>query len=199
MNVLKSIVVLLVLLLLIGITIRFVKKSIQKHKNNILKRSYAICTTLCVLLSALGVVTLGNYVYPFERKLNPELVAELTIAERYELDYPGQEFWHGAYAEFGLYADSFHFDENQRQSDFGFTWPEMDLKNHSYVITYGRTIKSLSYNVWETIDVPVRTGAYVGHMRLNDDFVSDKVYVYEIPRIRIENDVNDVQSPWDRG
>lgn len=57
----------------------------------------------------------------------------------------------------------------------------------------------ISYNVWETIDIPVRTGAYVGHMRLNDDFVPDKVYVYEIPRIRIENDVNDVQSSWDKG
>jgi len=199
MNILKSAVVLLVLIFLVCATVRRVKKSVQQHRENVLKKSFAIFTILCVIFSTFAVVVFGKYIYPFERKLHPKLIAELTIAERYELDYPGQEFWHGAYAKFGLYADSFHFDENQKQSDFGFAWPEMDLKNHSYIITYGRTIKSLSYNVWETIDIPIRTGAYVGHMKLNDDFVSDTVYVYEIPRIRIENDVNDVRSPWDWG
>ena len=64
----------------------------------------------------------------------------------------------------------------------------MDFKHYSYVITYGQKIDKLTYNVWDTIDFPIRTGAKVGHMTLDEEFSPRMVYIYRIPKLRIEND-----------
>ena len=196
MNIIRSACVFVCLLLVIIVCVTVIVRCIKEihwHK------SFAHITLIlfCVCIMFLSVVLGGDYVYPFERDLNPILIAEFDVPKEYELDYPGQKFWHGAYEKFGLYAQSQYFNPTDNQSVYGFGWPPMDFDKYCYIITYGQRIESLSYNVWETIDDPIRTGAKVGHMVLEKDFLPEKVYVYQIPKIRIENDVNDINRGWD--
>ena len=197
MNIVKSLVVLLVLVTLIVLSIIQVRKCIVRHKNKTNTYKHIILTVCCVFITVLSLMFGGDYVYPFERVVDPVLIAECELPEEHRLDYPGQIYWRGAYEQFGLYADSFRFDPKEKQSHLGFEWPDMDFDNHCYIITYGHKIKKLSYNVWETIDDPIRTGAKVGHMVLEEEFSPDKVYVYEIPKVRIDNDDTDTYKKRD--
>lgn len=194
MDIIKSLLVLVFLLGLTGLALCSIIQCVKKSKTGILRKKdiiKSVCITSCAVLC---ISLFGDYIYPFERRLEPVLVAEFEVPEEYELDYPGQQFWHGAYAQFGLYAESFYFNPEDTSSIYGFDWPPMNFERYSYIITYGQEIESLSYCVWDTIDLPVRTGAKVGYMTLSDDFSPEKVYVYRIPRIRIENDVNNVSA-----
>ena len=65
----------------------------------------------------------------------------------------------------------------------------MDLENYTYIITYCQQIDSLSYNVWDTIDSPTYTGAYAGYMDLCDEIDPLAIYIYRIPKIRINNPI----------
>ncbi len=131
----------------------------------------------------------GPYTYPFERNVPFRLYAELTIPEGNQLEKPGDFYWHAAYEEYGLFAESFYFDPLEKQSPFGFKWPDMDFEHHTYIITYGQELESLSYHVWETIENPVHTGAKVGHAVLKEGFQGNRVYIYEIRKMRIEHDM----------
>lgn len=190
MNVIKSLAVCVFLALILLICIAYLVWCVVKYKNNIIKCKDVLVLACLICLTLFFVVYLGDYVYPFERTLEPVLIAEFDVPNEYILDYPGQKFWHGAYTSFGLYAESFYFNPNNSNSMYGFGWPPMDFDRYCYIITYGQKICSLSYNVWETIDEPIRTGAKVGHMILCDEFFPEKVYVYQIPKVRIENDIN---------
>lgn len=200
MHILKSAFViycLLSLFLVSGITVaNCVKAHREKLPKIILFARAGIAVCVCCF-SIFITAEFGDYVNPFERTLQPTLIAEYDVPEEYEMKRPGERFWHGAYEAYDFYAASFWFDPNNKQSRFGFAWPPMDFEHYCYIITYGQKIESLSYNVWETIDAPVRTGAKVGHMILDEEFLPEKVYVYQIPKVRIENDINDVNSPWD--
>ena len=74
------------------------------------------------------------------------------------------------------------------RTTFGYEIPELDLESHTYVITYGQELEDLAYYVWETIDIPIPTGAKLGHAILSEDFHNDRMYIYELPKIRIDND-----------
>ena len=190
MNIVKSCLVLIFLVLLVVVCIVFIIRCVKKYNHRALSTAYTITALLLVLITLLCIVCFGDYVYPFERHLDPILIAEFDVPSQYELEYPGQKFWHGAYEQFGFYAESFYFDPDNPDTIYGFGWPPMDFERYCYVITYGQKIVSLSYNVWETIDEPIRTGAKVGHMILDDEFAPSKVYIYRIPKVRIENDIN---------
>ena len=196
MYIIKSLLVLLILISLIVTSVLLVSKYIVKRKKGIHSLKRCLCAVLCCCFTLVSIALFGDYVYPFERTLNPVLIAEFQVPPGYELDFPGEKYWHGAYKQFGLYAESFYFDP-ENTDPYGIGWPPMDFDHFSYVITYGQKIESLSYNVWDTIDVPVRTGAKVGHMILQEDFSPEMVYIYRIPLIRIENDRNDLDRPWD--
>ena len=195
--ILKSLLVLLFLLALIIFSIYLIISCFKQHRNRMLKTSHVLFTAIFICGTILSIMLFGDYTYPFERTLDPILIAEFDVPEGYELEFPGQKYWHGAYEKFGFYAESFYFNPNNLYSIYGFGWPPMDFEHYCYIITYGQKIDTLSYNVWETIDIPIRTGAKVGHMVLDDEFFPEKVYVYQIPKIRIENDRNDINSPWD--
>ena len=192
MNIVKSIIVCICLLSLIFCAIAFTVLCIRRYRDKVLKKGNVVLTVVFICITILSVMLFGDYIYPFERHLNPILIAEFEVPEEYVLEYPGQKFWHGAYEKFGLYAESFYFNPDDEQSIYGFGWPPMDFDRYCYIINYGQKIESLSYNVWETIDIPVRTGAKAGHMVLDEVFSPEKVYVYQIPKIRIENDINHV-------
>ncbi len=195
MNIIKSILVLLALLALVLFAIYRTIICIQKHRDGDLNKRAIISLGCHICVTVIILSLFGNYVYPFERTLDPVLIAEFDVPEKYALDYPGQVFWHGAYKEYGLYAESFHFDPDNLESKYGFGWPPMDFDRHNYIITYGQKIEKLSYNVWDTIDAPIRTGAKAGHMVLDENFYPEKVFVYEIPKVRIENDINELDCP----
>ena len=196
MNIIKSIIVIIILLgLSILSTVLIIKcvKLPNKEKN---LRRYFI-TAAIVIATIVSIVFLGDYAYPFERKIKPVLIAEFEVPEEHALDYPGQKFWRGAYKECGLYAHSLYFNPNKQDSMYGFGWPPMDFDTYNYIITYGQKIEKLTYNVWDILDEQIMTGAKVGHMILDDDFQPNKVFIYRISKVRIENDVNDINSPWD--
>lgn len=198
MNICKSAFILLLLLALTFLTIICAVKYIRawKNKKPLWRNAFLALAAFCV--TSLCFVFLGDYVYPFERTLTPQLIAEFEVPEKYELEYPGQQFWHGAYESFGLYGPSLWFDpDNALESKYGMGWPPMDFNKHSYIITYGQKIDSLTYNVWDTIDNPFRTGAKAGHMILDKEFLPKKVYIYQIPKLRIDNDVNNPNNQWD--
>lgn len=197
MYVLKSLLVLICLLSLMLFSVGLIISCFNRYRSTMLKRVHVLFTLVFTCVTILSTILFGDYVYPFERTIDPILIAEFDVPEGYELEFPGQKYWHGAYEEFGFYAESFYFNPNNSNSVYGFGWPPMDFDRYCYIITYGQKIDTLSYNVWETIDVPIRTGAKVGHMILDDEFSPEKVYVYQIPKVRIENDRNDIDSPWD--
>lgn len=190
MNIIKSIFVLLGLLLLLLLTILITVKIIKRFSVRpcVLHEKILFASLWVVVICT--IVLFIDFTNPLDRTLTPTLVAEFSVPEQYWLEYPGQKFWHGAYEAFGLYAESFYFNPYEKRSIYGFDWPPMDFKRYCYIITYGQKIESLSYNVWETIDAPIVTGAKAGKMVLCADFSPDKIYVYQIPKIRIENDVN---------
>jgi len=94
-----------------------------------------------------------------------------------------------------LHAESFYY--NPQKGIYGFDRTILNFERYSYIITYGQKIEKLSYSVWDVIDTPIFTGAKVGHMFLEEEFNPSKVYIYRIPKIRIENDINDLDRPWD--
>lgn len=198
MNIFKSVLVLFLLLVLTLLIVFFAVNCIRAWRNKDLTWRLVLLLLCSICITVPCFAFFGGYVYPFERTLNPKLVAEFEVTEKYELDYPGQEFWRGAYEAYGLWGQSLWFDpDDVFESKYGFGWPPMDFDRYSYIITYGQKIESLSYNVWDTIDVPFRTGAKAGHMILDEAFSPEKVYVYQIPKLRIDNDVNDPDNPWD--
>lgn len=142
-------------------------------------------------LAFLGVAALymarWEYVYPFERPVNLELHAVVDIPEEHALAYPD---WYAIYEKWGIYSGSKWMDTESVSypSRFGFDWPDMDFENHTYIVSYGREMVALTYNVWDTVDSPQITGAKAGHPVFQDVFEPNRVYIYEIEKMRIEND-----------
>lgn len=189
-NILKSTLIFMFLLTLLIVSILLCRHCIINLRNRTARTGVVIITVAQIIVTLLLVVLLGDYVYPFERTLKPIPHGVLVLPEDQVLQYPGQKFWHGAYEAFGFYAESFYFDPDGDNPKYGISWPPMDFEHYSYIITYGQKIDKLTYNVWDTIDIPVRTGAKVGHMILQDEFDPKMIYIYRIPKLRIENDIN---------
>ena len=193
-----SLLILVLLVAVLAYLVFCIVRTVLRVQENRLKWHHAVSLGCVAAVALASVVFLGDYVYPFERKLEPRLFAEFDVPEEYKLTQPGEVFWRGAYEAYGLYAESLWFNpENLLESPYGFGWPPMNFDDHSYIITYGQKIESLSYNVWDTIDEPFRTGAKAGHMILDKEFSPTKVYIYEIPKLRIDNDINNPNNPWD--
>ncbi len=146
---------------------------------------------LCFALAFVAVAALflarWEYVYPFERPVNLEQYAVANIPEEHTLSYPD---WYAIYEKWGIYPGSKWMDTESvsEPSRFGFDWPDMDFENHTYIVSYRREMTALTYNVWDTVDSPGRTGAKAGHPVFSDVFEPNRVYIYEIEKMRIEND-----------
>ena len=161
-------------------------------KPMILVRNIVLCV-VAIAFTVSFTVCAADYTYPFERSVKFEKIATIDIPPDNALNPEFPPFWHAAYAQYGLYPSSFYFSVENSHSviDKGFQWPEMDFENHTYIITYCHELESLSYNVWETIKITgVHTGAKAGYAVLSEEIDPCKVYIYEIPKIRIDNDRN---------
>jgi len=181
-SIIKSLCVALVLLTLATGTILSIIHYIKLATARSVTLRHFLVALGCVLMVVLGVVLLGDCIYPFERELEPILIAECELAADHIQEYPGEIPWHGAY------ENAFYFDMHTTQSHLGFEWPLLDLDHYSYIVTYGQKIESLSYNVWDTLDVEFESGVFAGHIVLDDEFFPEKVFVYQIPHIDIDND-----------
>lgn len=184
MHIGKSLIVLLILVTLCFLSVRLIMN--QVFFKPTLKGIFI--TTICCMITLLSTLCFRDYLYPFNRNVEFTCFAVLDIPEENSLSGPGSKFWHAAYEEYGFFSESMYFNPDEKVSHLGFEWPQMDFDDHTYIITYGQKLISLSYNVWDPIELPISTGAKVGHATLSDDFNPNKVYVCEIAKIRIDND-----------
>lgn len=185
-KIIKSIFVVIFLLVLVIFSAAIIYRcALKKRKCVLTKKNILCCICLC-LCTVLCLAVFSNYAYPFERFIEMTLIAEIDIPYNNALEAP--RFWRAAYAADGLHSSSKHFAIDEKSSHLGFEWPDMDYENYTYIITFGQKAVSLSYNIWETIDNPTLTGAYAGHMILEEEFNPNKVYIYQICKMRIDND-----------
>lgn len=189
MHIVKS---LLVLLFLVVITLTFIYLFIKYVHKSWIAGSRVLSALVTLIVGAVALlshINLWQYTYPFERKLDLKLVATLEIPPEHTLHGPQNLPWHALYEQYGVfYPESLYFINIEEESYLGFSWPDMDFDHYTYIISYGQKVESLSYNVWETIEVPFHNGARVGHAVLSNEFDPNEVYVYQIKKIRIDND-----------
>ena len=187
MNIIKSIIMILILVTAVVWLYRlglrcFCGQSTEHKVRNILR------FVLAFIVVAVLYVTQCEYIYPFERTVKLELYAVIDIPEENALSYPD---WHAIYEKWGIHSGSKWMDTESVSEPFrklGFDWPDMDFENHTYIVSYGQELVALTYNVWDTVDYPQKTGAKAGHPVFSDVFEPNKVYIYEIEKMRIEND-----------
>lgn len=187
MNIVKSIIMILILVAaavwLCRLGYQCFGGQSKEHKvRNIL------CFVLAFIVVAALYVNRWEYIYPFERTVNLELYAVIDIPEEHTLSRPD---WHAIYEKWGIHSGSKWMDTESVSVPFrrlGFDWPDMDFENHTYIVSYGQELVALTYNAWETVDYPHKTGAKAGHPVFSDVFEPNKVYIYEIEKMRIDND-----------
>ena len=153
------------------------------HKNTT-KRPIASELLMWVLFCIL--IGIAFYWFSYDHILNPELIAVIEMPpEVFPQGIYGEE-WHSVYGEYGLYPGTWiHPHEYYRLYSEG--WPEMDFQQYTYIITYGQEIESLSYKIGNVIDSPSFTGAKEGHMVLQEAIDPMRIFIYRIPRVRINN------------
>lgn len=187
MNIIKSTLVLLFLLWTVLHTIKYTIRTATDYKGSSRRLVGWFKISICSFLALLILTSLYDYIWPFDRSLTPVLVAEMDIPEERTLDYPGQKKWHGAYKASGIFPESLYFNPNDLYTWYGDPWPHMDFDRYNYIISYGQKIKSISYNVWDVIKYPSYNGAKSGYVEFCEEFNSNKIYIYRIPKIRIDN------------
>ena len=160
-------------------------KMVRNIRKKELKNIQVVLSVLCVCVTILSCALLGNYTYPFERKLNPILIEEITLEPDDYMEHPN--FWRGIYKKNPLYGGEHWFNING--SIHGYELSQLDIDHHSYVITYGQKIVSLSYNVWDNVQYKC-PGSKEGHIVLEEEFSPDKIYIYQIPKMRLNVDLN---------
>lgn len=142
---------------------------------------------LLVILALLVVVLVFVVLRQMEIQLEPELVAAVRLDPACFPDGQISETWHAVYEAYDGYPGTWLHPHEQYQSRSMDAWPEMDLENYTYIITYCRKIESLTYNPWKENTVPVRTFAKEGHMILQDEIVPLTIFIYRIPKMRINH------------
>ena len=183
---------LLVFLFLIAITVSFgylLHRCIRTRKKPWRRFVSFLLTVFVGIVALLAHMNLWEYTYPFEQTLDLKLIATLEIPPEHTLHGPRNLPWHAVYEGYGIHPESLYFFDAEEKSHLGFYWPDMDFEHYTYIISYGQKVESLSYNVWETIEVPFRNGAKVGHAVLSDQFEPNEVYIYQIKKMRIDNDL----------
>ena len=184
---LKSAAVAVIFLVAICLSVYAILQCVRISKLGKPVMRQVIFSTITCMVTLISLVLWGDYANPMNREVPLELYAIIDIPQEYALENPGEKFWHSAYEAYGLYAEARYFDPSP-EAYMGFCWPDFNFREYTYIIVYGQQMKSLSYNVWDTIDIPVRTGAKRGYAVLDDLFDGGKVYIYRIPKMRIDND-----------
>lgn len=189
MNTIKSVLVILFLLVMLSLSVCLIRHCVYTHRQAKLKILKCVTAITCCILTIMAVFFLGNYVYPFERPLEPELIATMEVQhEVLPCGSNGCKPWYAVYGQYEILPDS-RFGEYEYYRDKCATqWPEYDLEHYTYIVAFCQQIDTLSYNVWDTVDYPLRTGAKDGHIVFQDEIHPTKIFIYRIPKMRIDND-----------
>ena len=144
-----------------------------------------------LLLFCLLLIVFGGFVLQFVRSLecplDPQLVAKVNVDSKCVSRENIYTQWHAVYEEYDqVYGTWIHSHECYESFAID-PWPELDLENYTYIITYCQEIESLSYYRWREINVPVPPGAKEGHLVLKEEFEPFAIYFYRIPKMRINN------------
>ncbi len=175
--------VILAFAFLIALTLFTVFSAIRLKKNDKHYRSERIIAFILVVTSLFSIIFLGKYVDPFPQTVEYTLHNIVELQEDKQLKYP--KFWRAYYEEYGE-TGSEYFSLEGFEKLYGPINSKFDLDNHTYIITYGQELESLSYIVWHK----TYFGAYSGIVELSENFDPSKIYIYELEKkIRIDNDV----------
>lgn len=139
---------------------------------------------ICLLIVILILICVSS----IECQLEPEFVAKVRLDPQYFPSGDIYEAWHTVYEAYEDHPGTWihHHEYYQKRSID--EWPEMDLENYTYIITYCQRIESLSYNVlWGEDNVPIYTGITEGHMVLSQTVEPLTIFIYRIPKMRINN------------
>lgn len=181
MNIIKSAIVLIVVLLLILINFLLVRRGIRK---NLFKTGKYAIIALVLLISLFPTIFLSKYIYPFDRNVRFKLV-EVVEADSNSLKRFGME-WFGRYKLLGSPGVDSRWNTNAIPN---IRWPELNLNMYTYIVVIGRELLSLKYNVWEQQGPPIidlGTSPKWGKVVLSDTVDYSKVYIYRIRRIYID-------------
>ena len=117
----------------------------------------------------------------FEFQLEPEFVAEIEL----DPSYSGRIYqdWHTVYEAYDGSPGTWVHPHEYYQSKSINEWPEMDLENYTYIITYGSRIDSLSYKVFFGEEHGIKEGIMI----FSQDHDPRTIFVYRIPKMRTNN------------
>lgn len=127
------------------------------------------------------------FLHSWECRLEPELVSVVRLDPACFPSGNIFEQWHAVYEAYDHYPGTWIHPHEYYKSRAIDEWPEMDLGNYTYIITYCQKIKSLSYYAWRENNVPTYTGAKEAHLVLEEKTEPLTVYIYRIPKMRINN------------
>lgn len=97
--------------------------------------------------------------------------------------------WYAIYEEYGLFGVSSRYNQ---QTISWIEWPELDLEHYTYIISFGREITNLSYNMWKSKKPPILdlgTSFKIGVAEFGAKIDTSLVYIYRIPKMRIDHQV----------
>ena len=175
--------VILAFAFLIALTLFTVFSAIRLEKNHKDYRSERIIALILVVASLFSIIFLGKYVNPFPQTVEYTLHNIVELPEEKQMKHP--EFWRAYFEVYGE-TGSEYFSLEGFEKIYGPINSEFDLDDHTYIITYGQELESLSYIVWHK----TYFGAYSGIVELSENFDPSKIYIYELDKkIRIDNDV----------
>lgn len=127
------------------------------------------------------------FLYSWKCQLEPELVAIVRLDPAY---FPGEniyEPWHSVYEAYDNYPGTWIHPYEYYKSRAIDEWPEMDLENYTYIITYCQKIESLSYYPFRENNTPTYTGAKEAQLILGNKTEPLTIYIYQVPKMRINN------------
>lgn len=127
------------------------------------------------------------FLYSFTLPLEPELVGIVRLDPAHFPNGRIYESWHAVYEAYDNYPGTWVHHHEYYQSLAIDEWPEMDLENYTYIITYCKKIKSLSYYILRENNSPTYTGAKEARLILEEEIEPLAIYVYRIPKMRINN------------
>lgn len=140
------------------------------------------------LITVVVAITIFVFLHSLERQLDPKFVGSVRLdPTQVSADRVAREPWHTVYEADDNCSGSWYHPHEYYQSCAIDPWPEMDLENYAYIITYCRKIRFASYYLCREIVVPIRTGEKEAHLILADNVEPLTIYVYQIPKIRINN------------
>ncbi|MBQ7872210.1 MAG: hypothetical protein IJ357_08730 [Oscillospiraceae bacterium] len=179
-----------VIILLVALLVYLIVSMVRTRKHLVVK---GIISALLIF----PLVFLAPYTDYREKELELQLV-DVLIDKTATGNEPLDSLeWYAIYDSYGIGVES-RF--NQYTIPY-VDWCELDLENHTYIISFGREIKSVTYNIWDS-RLPalfdLGSSYKVGHVEFAEEIDTTKVYVYETKRVRVDHDINNMAGtfPW---